>query len=450
MKLINCTTMQMETEDNWPSRITPPYSILSHTWSTAGGEVTYHDYLQGREHTPDKDWTKIERAVAITRRSPEKLNHIWIDTCCIDKSSSSELNESINSMFKWYAQAVICYAQVADFDCGFNAPNHNNEIEQGYEMQEMKLDEAAAYKLSQCRWFYRGWTLQELIAPSSVEFYDQNWRHFGSRDGLSHLISMITGIDTVVLARSDGQGRTVGAEQALRKMTVAKKMSWAEARQTSRLEDQAYSLLGIFEVNIPMLYGEGESAFIRLQEEILKASNDMTLFAWASPPNETDPSAPKYSGILARTPKDFARSGNLIHTKSAKFNPDFSMTNKGLRISTRLRKITTSTDVFLDLNCHDSEDPSHRGFGIALQYQGAGRYIRSQPDKLIGGTDGAWVPEQIIFIAKTSDSVDTATSSPEKLAKQSFVFQFNDTRFYDRVGVSHEDLWCEPSESFVT
>ncbi|KAH7405784.1 heterokaryon incompatibility protein-domain-containing protein [Phaeosphaeria sp. MPI-PUGE-AT-0046c] len=446
MKLINCTTLELETEDNWLSRRRPPYAILSHTWNPDGGEVTYQDYVQGRDHSQHKNWAKIDRAVAITRTSPERLNHIWIDTCCINKESSSELTESINSMFAWYAQAVVCYAQIADFDCG---SRRNDESAVRHEMGSVDLDENAAYKLGQCRWFYRGWTLQELISPTRIEFFDSNWWHFGSRDSLAYLISMITGIDQDILARTNKEGRVENAQQALRRMTVAKKMSWAEARQTSRLEDQAYSLLGIFEVNMPMLYGEGESAFVRLQEEILKESNDMTLFAWTLSGDDSLPS-PTYSGILARSPRDFARAGQLIASKAAKFNPDYAITNKGVRISTRLRKIGSTSDVFLDLNCHYANDTERHGLGISLRYQGAGRYIRTQPSRLISSATGAWVPERIIFMAKTADGVDAQPSVLESQSKQSFSFTFKGKEYYDRTGVSHDDLWYEPSEAFVT
>lgn len=431
MKLINCTSLLLETENNWPSG-RPPYAILSHTWATDGSEVTYADYLSGRSASAHKNWAKIDAAVNITKLGKEKLNYLWIDTCCIDKESSSELTESINSMFAWYAQAAVCYAQIADFECGSRNA-----------MGGVEMDENAAYRLGKCRWFYRGWTLQELIAPSYVEFFDKSWSHFGNRDGLAYLISMITGIDQDILARTAKPGGVEQtAQQALRKMTVAKKMSWAAERATSRIEDIAYSLLGIFEVSIPMLYGEGEIAFTRLQEEILKDSNDMTLFAWTSTADDTQ----THSGILARSPKDFASAGSLICSQDAKFNPDYAITNKGLRISTRLRKIGMTSALFLNLNCHraNADDDSRHPLGISLQYQGAGRYVRLEPSKLIVEPTGAWVPERIIFISKTGDGVDASPQvMDEKLKAQSFGFVFKGKEYFDRVAVSHEDLWYE-------
>lgn len=154
-------------------------------------------------------------------------------------------------MYTWYNKSVICYAFLEDV--GAPAPRVSR--------QEFKNS----------RWFTRGWTLQELLAPKKVEFYSQGWVAFGDRTGLADFITDITGIER----------RFLLVDQSL--ASAAKKMSWAAHRQTSRTEDIAYCLMGLFDVNMPLLYGEGEKAFIRLQEEISKVTGDNSLFAWGQP-----------------------------------------------------------------------------------------------------------------------------------------------------------------------
>ena len=168
----------------------------------------------------------------------------------IDKTSSAELSEAINSMYKWYEQADICYAYISDIATA----------ERTSRVQTM------AFKNS--KWFTRGWTLQELIAPRSVEFYARDWTDLGTKSSRQDEISIITGIDVRIL---DGEDLAI--------CNVAERLSWAATRTTTRIEDAAYCLLGLFQVHMPLLYGEGERALIRLQEEILKTTEDYTLLA---------------------------------------------------------------------------------------------------------------------------------------------------------------------------
>jgi hypothetical protein len=190
---------------------------------------------------------KIQRSSLIAAR--DGLSHIWIDTCCIDKSSSAELSESINAMYRYYANAEICYAYLADI------PFENPMREEG--------------GFAASRWFTRGWTLQELIAPRRLVFLSTDWRDIGTKEILAWDISRITGVGQNVLANSD----------YLQEVSVAKRMSWASKRETTREEDIAYCMLGIFDVNMPLLYSEGRKAFLQLQEEIMKNSTDQSLFA---------------------------------------------------------------------------------------------------------------------------------------------------------------------------
>src|SRR5215469_11038609 len=175
---------------------TPPYAILSHTWEDE--EPVFSDFGNPIvDHTTKKGWYKIEKACERARR--DKLDYIWADTVCIDKSSSAELSEAINSMFKWYRGSDICYAYLSDVP-------------------------RVAFENS--RWFTRGWTLQELIAPSKLRFYDCTWNELGMKSKFLDKLQEITGVE--ITALRGGSLRLIG---------VARKMSWASKRQTTREED---------------------------------------------------------------------------------------------------------------------------------------------------------------------------------------------------------------------
>lgn len=236
MRLLNTSTFQLE---EFHGSGTPEYIILSHTWGTE--EVTFQEIQEVPLPSHKRGHLKISKCCAQAVR--DGYEWAWIDTCCIDKSSSAELSESINSMFKWYQSARICYVYLED--C------FNNE------------------DMMQCRWWKRGWTLQELIAPMIVEFYDANWKELGTKLSLHEQITKATGIDREILNGVNLFDRN-----------VAVRMSWTANRKTTRIEDQAYCLLGLFGVNMPLLYGEGERAFTRLQEEIMRVREDYTLFVW--------------------------------------------------------------------------------------------------------------------------------------------------------------------------
>jgi hypothetical protein len=273
MRLLNTNTLELET---FVGAQVPQYAILSHTWGEE--EVLYEDVLHGKAHflgCQKKGLVKVRDSCA--RALQQSFQYIWIDTCCIDKSSSAELSEAINSMFKWYEGSGACYAYLADFEVA----NNNREV--------------ATETLKGCRWFTRGWTLQELLAPRKVEFYDKNWTLFGDRTSLSKRISGITGIDERALTRHSSLGCVFDPEarfecmrcssslvirEILDSFSIATRMFWASQRQTTRQEDIAYSLLGIFDVNMPLLYGEDDRAFYRLQQEIARVSEDHSILAW--------------------------------------------------------------------------------------------------------------------------------------------------------------------------
>jgi Heterokaryon incompatibility protein (HET) len=219
----------------------PEYAILSHTWGE--GEVSYQELISGAG-VQKKGWSKIRDCCA--RAAKDGWKYVWIDTCCINKESSAELSESINSMFAWYEQAAVCYAYLADVDG--RSDDYNSQL-----------------YLS--RWFKRGWTLQEFLAPPFLIFLDQNWAELGTRYSLRNIISPVTKIQPQQMID-------------FRSCNVATKFSWAALRETTRPEDQAYCLMGLFGINMPLLYGEGSKAFTRLQQKIIASNNDESIFAW--------------------------------------------------------------------------------------------------------------------------------------------------------------------------
>ncbi|EIW58146.1 HET-domain-containing protein, partial [Trametes versicolor FP-101664 SS1] len=262
MRLLNTRTGQFHWVDS-PEKTR--YAILSHVWRQEG-EQTYQDLLAlqvdvnaSRSAPSDaklpadevllKACPKIRAACAYALS--EGFEYLWIDSCCIDKGSSAELSEAINSMYRWYSQATVCYAFLSDVSSGQNPSARPSEFRRS-------------------RWFTRGWTLQELIAPCAVIFLSFSWELLGAKVDLSSVIQDITGIDKDILTHV----------KPLDSVSVAHRMSWAARRVTTRKEDEAYSLMGIFGINMPTIYGEGQLAFIRLQEEILKQIPDQSIFVW--------------------------------------------------------------------------------------------------------------------------------------------------------------------------
>ncbi|KAI0965872.1 heterokaryon incompatibility protein-domain-containing protein [Xylaria arbuscula] len=331
MRLLNAHTRQV---DNFISSDGPEdFAILSHTWGSE--EVTFQDWqsLSEEELKLKGGYRKID--YCCNQAVKDGYDWIWLDTCCIDKTSSSELSEAINSMFRWYQDAAICYVYLED------VPDDSG-------------GDALLPALSKSRWFTRGWTLQELLAPADVVFFSANWEHLTTKLKSVDILSTITGIEKAYLEGDP-----------LEDASAAKKMSWAANRETTRVEDNAYCLLGIFDVNMPLIYGESKKAFKRLQEEILKANpEDHTLFAWGDLveditdvpyivednrqaaemelPWDAEKVDQPISGLLAESPRDFKNSGGFmtsnIATKFFKHAPKGILTmvpqiqNKSIRI----------------------------------------------------------------------------------------------------------------------
>lgn len=290
MRLLNTESMRLE---EFHGSNIPPYAILSHTWGKE--EVSFQDLVVG-------DSPKLRGCKKIigcrNQAISDGYRYIWVDTCCIDKTSSAELSEAINSMFRWYREAEVCYAYLADVDIKTDLTYLQSAIENS-------------------RWFTRGWTLQELVAPSDVVFYDSDWAEIGTKTDLAEIISNVTGVGVTILLK--------GKRNNFDDYSVAKRMFWASRRRTTRVEDEAYCLIGLFGVNMPLLYGEKQKAFFRLQEEIMKRSDDHSLFAWKT-------SEVVKTGLLASSPRDFSTSGEVDHVPIKDGNP-YSITNKGVQIT---------------------------------------------------------------------------------------------------------------------
>lgn len=319
MRLLNTATLRLE--EHYGDHV-PKYAILSHRWLVE--EVSFQELQDGTAGNK-AGYSKIKQCCQ--QAAKDGFQYAWVDTCCIDKGSSAELNEAINSMYRWYQAAAVCYVYLADV-----------------ETDDVSKDTSFSTSV----WFARGWTLQELIAPACVEFYNATWQRIGTKSSLKNEISRITKIDVGILDGADPDD-----------FSVAKRMSWASNRSTTRSEDRAYSLLGLFKVNMPMLYGEGDRAFTRLQEEIMKHSDDQSIFAWSSSDSL------HRGGLLATSPSDFRDCHGIVSSRSKLSRKPYSVTNKGLSIE--LPVVGWAMETYLAaLDCEVENKPNSR-IGIFLQ-----------------------------------------------------------------------------------
>jgi len=260
MRLLQYNDGDLSLTTFFTDKIPQKYAILSHTWGAE--EVTFED-LQKRTCGKKAGYKKIWFCGEQARR--DGLQYFWVDTCCIDKSSSAELTEAINSMFRWYRESTKCYVYLSDV----SRPAVDSD----------DLAWEAAFRIS--KWFTRGWTLQELIAPTSVEFFSEEGELLGDKSTLEGHICEIARLPAKALRGSP-----------LSDFSITSRMSWAERRETTREEDQAYSLLGIFDVYMPLIYGEGkEHALERLREIINKHSKGKQIIPSNISPSVDDLSA---------------------------------------------------------------------------------------------------------------------------------------------------------------
>lgn len=324
MWLLDVKTLELEEfiGDNIPA-----YCILSHTWGPE--EVSFVEIKKPKYREIAKrkaGFSKVQGCCVQAEK--DGFEWAWVDSCCIDKRSSAQLSEAINSMFQWYRRSGCCYVYLSDVPSGSEA----------------------IQMLKKSKWFTRGWTLQELLAPQDIIIFAQDWIPIGykatQRGGeippisgvrglgieghlfcpnLANELSTITNIPVEFLVGK----RRIG------QACVAQRMFWASRRRTTRAEDRAYSLMGLFDVSMPVLYGEGlDKAFTRLQCKILDWTRDQSILAWYRT------HATSYR-LLAESPDCFQNSGTVMQlggkgllTPEATMNwSSFSMTNLGLRVT---------------------------------------------------------------------------------------------------------------------
>ncbi|CAK7212406.1 hypothetical protein SCUCBS95973_001452 [Sporothrix curviconia] len=336
MRLLHTTSHKFK---EFPDATTvPPYAILSHTWEDKQ-EVTLQD-MASLYLTDKRGFAKITATCALARQ--RGLEWAWIDTCCIDKTNNTELTESINSMFRWYQNAAVCFVHLVDLDARPPSPGPG---------AGPTADDVYG-RMRGCAWFRRGWTLQELLAPATVELYDGRWLPIGSKTDLAPLLADITRIPVPAIL----------GEAPLTSYAAAQIMAWASPRMTTKVEDEAYCLLGLFDVYMPLIYGEGKRAFQRLQEEILKRTTDLTLFAWVSAdeaaamdletaqslqrsasPSLSSVRRTAYMPLLASSPAEFEHCRGLSRFRND--DSEFAVTNRGLRITTYLVLVPVSPEM---------------------------------------------------------------------------------------------------------
>lgn len=394
----------------------PPFAILSHTWdSDPDNEFLFDDARNGTGQSKP-GYQKVKRFLAVVRERHPRLEYAWVDTCCIDKSSSAELSESINSMFRWYQDAQVCLVHLVGFEGRFC---------------RLPMD-GIKTQLNKCRWFRRGWTLQELLAPRDVVFYSEDWRYVGTRASLDDAISKITKIHPRALT---------GDVNIMRSFNIAQRMSWAALRETTRPEDIAYCLLGIFDVNMPLVYGSGHKAFIQLQEEIIKESDDQTILCWkrsrwaageySAPGLDPDPPHTRFmfpTPLLAQSPRDFEDSSHYIPVRTGKAHP-YQLTNAGLRIAGRLQERDDGTHRIL-LHCRSERAAlSHQCLKLVLNKLGPGsnQFVRCSRDLRVAFDDNS--PEQEIYICKEPPSY-----CPEQCAEQRGEIELVDAQLFGADG----------------
>jgi hypothetical protein len=390
MWLIDSTTIRLKFVHG-PS--SSPYAILSHTWND-NDEVIFQEFI-----SPDRDVThsRFRKITETCRLARERgIPYVWVDSCCIDKTSSAELTEAINSMFRWYTESTVCFTYLADLAV------------------YSKIDSA----LRNCKWFTRGWTLQELVAPKNVEFYDESWNFIGLKINLLEELPEITRIHKDVLRDND----------SLPNFTVATRMSWAAHRQTTREEDLAYCLLGIFDVHLPLIYGEGSNAFIRLQEAIAQVTCDLSLFAWTD--QDEQERRQRYRGILARSPAEFKDCHSFVRPPPWAFPTlEYTITNKGLRLRANLLEAGSPDGEeysFLSLEC-GGQDPV---FIRLVQIPGG--YVRCCSDSIdvLSVEDVMKLPQgqrREIYISKTLTPI-ISESLTMRLGQGYYVEIHNKTR----------------------
>lgn len=359
-----------------------PYAILSRAGSSPAGGERLRDgsspaIISGHQSTLRAD---ILQFCKLAREA--QFQFVWVDTLCVDKTSSADISETINSLPGYFQHAGLCFVFLEDLRGGPSLPWEDT--------------------WAKCQYWTRAWTLQELLLPAKVQFYDAQWRLRGERSThpLPSLISGITGIDKDILTR----------RRRLHQTSVARRMSWAARREGARPEDASYSLLGIFDVRMPIVYGEGgRRAFRRLQEEILKSSNDMSLFSWTS--DVADDSR----GIFANSPGEFFRFGTSPGAQTPCISPGFAaLTSRGVLVEGQCYE--EGQILYLDLGVQTRDEVNTKRYGILLEKRTDGTFQRTKSNVLEELPTGEVLATARIMATKGSvDVFDPASSVASKV-----------------------------------
>ncbi|KAK4545070.1 hypothetical protein LTR36_003621 [Oleoguttula mirabilis] len=385
MRLLNSHTLELK---DFLGDHVPEYLILSHRWGD--DELSYKDFRKGRGKAT-AGYKKIMDFCALARRRTDPCNAqqsqcawIWIDTICIDKRSSAELSEAINSMYRWYAGAEECIVYMWDIP----------PLAAG--------EEAVLTAFENSSWFSRGWTLQELVAPAMVIFYTQAWEVFGFKSTgttvtfpLAWHTSNGLDLNTHISSITRIQQECLYNPREVHAASIAQRLCWAAGRQTTRPEDRAYCLLGLLDINLPLLYGEQDRAFRRLQEELVRRSSDQSIFAWEDREADVD------SGLLARSADQFRHSGDIVDRRGVGLSFPYCVSNRGTEMTCDATEVVYYNS-FYDreyhnyiIRLHCERDQSHGlfpGWETAAAAEGShrlGRFRGSKFTIVLARVDGS-------------------------------------------------------------
>ena len=385
MLLLNIKTCKLEAFEEGPKLrdALEKCAIISHRWGNDREELSFQQYRERMTRLEYKDdqfdnpgntsassegesagFFKTARArLKAQEQEPTQpqldLEYIWMDTCCINKEERRGHEKAIILMFSWYRSAKVCYAYLPDVSVQ-KRDFQEEEQEEDKETKKVKVTKPRIGSFQDSNWFTRGWTLQELLAPREMHFFDRYWRFIGTKATLSAQIQRVTGIEAQYL---NGD---------VSKACIAVKMSWLARRKTTEVEDMAYCMFGLFGIDTYIRYGEGEGAFLRLGQELIRQKPaDESIFAWKSP--EIDPkidSGPLSCGLLAPWPTCYLGSENLtIESRKYRQRKGYNFTSGGIefQVPNKLPENGNAADwmalvarnrktYWLKLNCWDPRD----------------------------------------------------------------------------------------------
>lgn len=325
MKLLNTRTQQVHQVHQVPLQ-PPPYATLSYSWETPA---------ESTDLTP----ARLQRACTQARLLG--LEWLWLPSLCIDHASSAEISESINSRFRVFRDSVVCLVYL-----------EHVSVQAG-----KTTSEVAGTLLRNSPWLRRIWTLTELIASKELIFFDRDGREFGTKMSLLPELSKATGIDRPVLETAD----------CLSNFSVGRRMSWASDCSYEREEDLAYALIGLFGVSMMILYGEGPLAFLRLQDEISRTTDDASLFCWQAEPH----TAEGHRGLLAHSPAEFSHFASIPPIAPLHIHGDVQLTSAGIVITDVSVSHGFGSDIVLPLYFEDGTAT----YGMCLR-SWKGRYVK--------------------------------------------------------------------------